>query len=357
MRTAVCFSLLLASIAMVAPSLLFPFVSAHGDGAAHSAALDLSANALPEDVIAAINADASVLWNASINPFFYERDLAFVRSLCGVRLRQGRPAGGEEQATASLPVAAVEERRYGDDNATVIPALFDSRQHWGAQCQSLLSVRNQGQCGSCWAFGAVEAMTDRICIASSGAQRPVLSASDPLSCCADCGSGCDGGTLAETWAYYVSTGIVTGGAHGDTETCLPYQFAACSHHLSDPANNCSEPAGQAVAAACPNACSSASYPTSFSADKHFGSVAYHLPTARDMQLDLLRHGPIEVAFSVYSDFPSYRSGIYHKTVSDDEEALGGHAVKLIGWGSEQGVDYWLCVNRWGQARLTGRLLR
>ncbi len=33
-------------------------------------------------------------------------------------------------------------------------------------------------CGSCWAFGAVEAMSDRVCIASNGAQNAHISAED-----------------------------------------------------------------------------------------------------------------------------------------------------------------------------------
>jgi len=49
---------------------------------------------------------------------------------------------------------------------------------------------------------------------------------------------------------------------------------------------------------------------------------------------------------VYRDFMTYKSGIYeHKT----GEELGGHAVKIIGFGRENGVSYWLCANSWGAA--------
>ena len=53
---------------------------------------------------------------------------------------------------------------------------------------------------------------------------------------------------------------------------------------------------------------------------------------------------------MYSDFPSYQSGVYHKTVQG-EAALGGHAIVLKGWGvdSASGVEYWLCVNSWDRS--------
>jgi C1A family cysteine protease len=47
---------------------------------------------------------------------------------------------------------------------------------------------------------------------------------------------------------------------------------------------------------------------------------------------------------VYSDFYNYKSGVYQHVTGDVE---GGHAVKLMGWGVENGVDYWLVANSWG----------
>lgn len=43
--------------------------------------------------------------------------------------------------------------------------------------------------GSCWAFGAAEAITDRICIESKGSFKPEISADEILACCDTCGEG------------------------------------------------------------------------------------------------------------------------------------------------------------------------
>jgi len=56
-------------------------------------------------------------------------------------------------------------------------------------------------------------------------------------------------------------------------------------------------------------------------------------------------GPVETFFTVYADFFSYKSGIYHHVSGD---VKGAHAVKIVGWGVYGGVKYWIIANSWGE---------
>lgn len=58
----------------------------------------------------------------------------------------------------------------------------------------------------------------------------------------------------------------------------------------------------------------------------------------------MTNGPVEVLFFVYEDFRAYKGGVYKHTTGD---LGGGHAVKMLGWGVENGEPYWLCANSWG----------
>lgn len=81
-----------------------------------------------------------------------------------------------------------------------VPDTFDARTNWpkctvigkvrSFKClffpqyyQKISKVRDQGGCGSCWAFGAAESISDRICIASEGKVNVMYAAEDILSCC------------------------------------------------------------------------------------------------------------------------------------------------------------------------------
>jgi len=59
--------------------------------------------------------------------------------------------------------------------------------------------------------------------------------------------------------------------------------------------------------------------------------------------EIFTHGSVEAAFTVYSDFMSYKSGVYKHTTGTEE---GGHAIRILGWGVENGEKYWLVANSW-----------
>jgi len=57
----------------------------------------------------------------------------------------------------------------------------------------------------------------------------------------------------------------------------------------------------------------------------------------------MTNGPVEAAFTVYEDFLAYKSGVYQHTSGSE---LGGHAVKILGWGVDNSVAYWIVANSW-----------
>jgi cathepsin B len=63
-----------------------------------------------------------------------------------------------------------------------------------------------------------------------------------------------------------------------------------------------------------------------------------------MQLEIQNNGPVETTFYVYGDFYNYRSGVYSHVSG---LYYGMHAVKVIGWGVSNGVNYWIAQNSWG----------
>ena len=125
---------------------------------------------------------------------------------------------------------------HHDNENLVIPDSFDARTQW-PECPSISEIRDQGACGSCWAFGAVGAMSDRYCIASNGKQKVEVSAEDLLACC-PCGMGCYGGVPASAWEYWVEYGLVTGGLYHSKVGCQPYEIAPCEHNTTGKLKPC-----------------------------------------------------------------------------------------------------------------------
>lgn len=219
-----------------------------------------------------------------------------------------------------------------------VPDQFDAREQW-QNCPTIGEVRDQGSCGSCWAFGAVEAMSDRVCIHSKGATNFRFSADDLVSCCWTCGMGCNGGFPGMAWHYWTTKGIVSGGPFDSNQGCRPYEISPCEHHVNGSRPSCD--GSESNTPKCVKQCES-NYKTPYAQDRHFGAKAYSVGP-KDIQQEILTNGPVEGAFTVYEDFVNYKEGVYQHVHG---KVLGGHAIKILGWGVENETPYWLIANSW-----------
>lgn len=221
-----------------------------------------------------------------------------------------------------------------------LPENFDLREAY-PNCESIKEIRDQANCGSCWAFGAAEAMSDRLCIKSGQTDQRRVSTQNLLACCYSCGFGCDGGYPSSAWNYWKSTGLVTGGLYGDKKTCQPYFLPPCDHHTHGSHGDCPE---SVETPDCKKTCDEGTG-IDYSSDLIYGASAYSVSGEEKIMQDIYENGSVEASFTVYEDFLNYKSGIYQYV---EGSSLGGHAIKMIGWGVENGVKYWICVNSWNE---------
>jgi len=197
-------------------------------------------------------------------------------------------------------------------------------------------------------------MTDRICIASKGEKNVHLSAQDVASCDHLGDMGCSGGVPSTVYTYYKNTGIVTGGNYGDHSMCWSYQMAPCAHHTnSSKYQPCT--GGMGKAAACARSCVD-NKQLEWKQSKHYGQGGYSVcgqgmtngACADKMAQEIYQHGPITGMFFVHQSFTMYKSGVYHVTQPFKDPMLGGHAIKIMGFGEENGTKYWLVANSWNE---------
>lgn len=279
-----------------------------------------------EEIASRVNA-ANVGWVADPVASGRFSGLADVKTLLGTFQR-----GDAHWQNVSL-------RTYNVPAEFGVPTSFDPRTQW-PKCTVIGKVRNQAGCGSCWAFGATESFEGSRCISTG--EDTEFSADDTAACSSFFGNGCNGGQPTAANRWFVSKGVVTGGEYGTKDGCLPYVCPPCKKGLYPP--DC--PTDQCSSLLkCAKKCSNSDYAKDYAGDKTKAQSAFSVQSVSKMMQALSTTGPLAVAFTVYADFPTYASGVYvHHTGGE----LGGHAVAMLGWGTESGKAYWLIKNSWSE---------
>ncbi len=193
-------------------------------------------------------------------------------------------------------------------------------------------ARDQGYCGSCWAFGAVSALESRINIAWNTSDLDIdLSEQYILSCLSAAGS-CGGGNSYAAYKYIQSTSAAGNYCNGIiTESCLPYQ--------ADDSVPCSE--------------KSPDWKTKLIPIAGYGSWVPHYPDdINAIKSQIVNEGPVVTYFYATNDFMYW--GDSHHSPTDyyhyvAHESLN-HAVAIVGYKDDQSIGhggYWIVKNSWG----------
>ncbi|KRZ56255.1 Aldehyde dehydrogenase, mitochondrial [Trichinella nativa] len=231
------------------------------------------------------------------------------------------------------------QQNYTDAKSESLPLEehFDAREKW-PECKYIGFIKDQSTCSCCWAMSSASVMTDRTCIAYKGEQQPFLSDEELTSCCTSCGYGCNGGFPLLAFKYWNEIGVPTGGPYGSKSGCKPFSIA--------PPTSSSTAAQTPL---CQLKCIS-DYKRKLDKDRYYGESYYLITSSnqpvKTIQREIMDHGPVVAAMEIFESFLYYKSGVYSAGKHNDDPSLGLHAVKLIGWGEQKRIPYWLAVNSW-----------
>jgi C1A family cysteine protease len=170
-------------------------------------------------------------------------------------------------------------------------------------------VKDQAQCGSCWAFSTVAGMEGQLFVQE---QKLVsMSEQDLVACDHNGDQGCNGGLMDNAFAWIKTNGGIC------AEADYPYT------------------SGSGTSGTCKTTCKNVATLTGFQ-DVPKGN--------EDALYTALTSAPVSIAVDA-GKFQLYKSGILNPLLGCGKKL--DHGVTLVGYGTDGGKDYWKIKNSWG----------
>jgi C1A family cysteine protease len=213
------------------------------------------------------------------------------------RAMQGFKPRGEHKNTAYLG-----QHKY---NGEALPDSVD----W-TTAGAVTPVKDQGQCGSCWAFSTTGSLEGANELASGSLNS--FSEQQFVDCAGSYGNqGCNGGLMDDGFDYAEATSVCSESSYPYTGTDGSCRASSCTTALAK------------------------------------GAVSGYKDVKANSKEDLMSAvalGPVSIALDgAGSAFQGYKSGILSGSCGSQLD----HGVLAVGYGTDAGTDYWLVKNSWG----------
>jgi C1A family cysteine protease len=262
----------------------------------------------------------TVLWNSSPS-FAQDSSTSYLSEIEEIN-RAIRAAGAQwaagETSLSGLSLAEKQKRLgflpppYEEEQLRNLPsepvgapASLDWRNNGG---DFVTDVRDQKQCGSCWAFATTAALESSVLITMNAPNTEVDLSEQVLVSCGNSGS-CNGGYPSYASNFIQNTGL-------PLESCYPYTGTNGN---------------------CANAC--ANWQSSTYKIVDWWGVSKSVDALKNA---LYTYGPLVTTMQVYQDFFNYSKGVYSYVSGS---LAGGHAILLVGY--DDAGQYFICKNSWG----------
>jgi RHS repeat-associated protein len=215
------------------------------------------------------------------------------------------PEKRRKRLGSKYPMFSFSEKILSDASAP-LPAKLDWRDYNGNNF--VTPVKDQGECGACWAFAVTAALESKVLISENNSDFCIDLSEQVLNSCSGAGN-CEEGYINKASDFISSYGL-------PPESCYPYTESDGS---------------------CSDACSD------------WGQMTYKVPgwTLVDPTVDAIKgalynRGPLVVLMAVQSDFLFYSSGIYSHSSGEFE---GYHAALVVGYDDTE--QYFIVKSSWG----------